>query len=434
MVARVVRAMQFYHLSRKGAMLLIGIVLAKIGLSMDEIGLFETLMFLAMLLSFFWVESIIKGFLSLFEEYNTEQKAQSYFSLYLLFLGLAALFGIVLWLGQETLIPVFVGEDSIAHLGLLVVYLVVFQPSTITVFIYQLNGQVKEIILYSLLQSIGLLVAVVVPLLLDLGIGGVFRGMIIFASCLHIVTLITVLRSGRLKLDPGLVNRLLMVSVPLVAYAVIQSFAGVFDAWLVNHHFGSRADFAVFRFGARELPIVIPLTIGVVNLALPLLTRNLNEGLALLKAESRKLMHVIFPLAIFLIMTSRWFFVQIYNQDFEYSAWIFNVYLLLVIPQLLFPQSIFMSKKDNRLLVVVGALEVLINVLLSLWWVGQWGMLGIAMATVVAFVFEKIALIVVCGLRHQVDSNSYVPWTTFLIYSGATMAIFFLTYYNEFGL
>lgn len=432
-VSRMVRAMQFYHLSRRGAVLLAGIVLAKSGLSLEIIGIYETLMFLAMVFSFFWVESFIKGYLSLYETWEDHQQRRSIFSIYLLYVLVSLILCAFLWVGQAQILNFFTGSSSLKYLVWLVAYLILFQPTGLTAFVLQLRRKTQAVFTYAVINTILFILCFCSPLILGYDLEHAMKGLVLYGGVMHLYTLIILGRLWLPSFDRILIYRLLVVSAPIILYTIVQSFAGVFDAWLVNHTYGDKASFAIFRFGARELPLVLPLVVGVSNLALPMINKSRTEGLDLIKKESGKLLNILFPISAVLILFSHDLFEIVYNEEFRSSAAIFNVYLLLIIPQMLYPQTVLMAERKNKILVYIGICEVVLNVILSVWFVGQYGMVGIAYGTFVAFLFEKIALIFWTEQKLGVRAMSYTPMTKFLVYSVLLLVLYLVVgYYNGF--
>ena len=433
MASRTVRAMQYYHLSRKVGILIISIVLAKGGLSLEEIGLFEMLMYLGMLFGFFWVESLIKGFLSLFNDWPEKDKPAGIYSIYMLFFLISLTLGTVFYLGRGLILPVITGEPSLDLFTPFLVYLVIYQPAALTPYILQLKERVRAIINYSTMHTVLLMAAVVIPIISGQGLEWAVYGLIIFACAMHIVTLMVLANGWKRKLAMGRIKNLLIVSTPIVLYAVIQSFSGIFDAWLVNYTYGDKASFAIFRFGARELPLVVPLVVGVSNLAIPMMAANMQSGLEMVYRESRRLILFLLPIGAFIMLISHWAFRVVYSPDFIESASIFNIYLLIILSQVLFPQTIFLAKKDNHILVRVAILEVGTNIILSLILVNYFGMLGIALATFIAFAVEKFVLIMLAGYRHGVSSRNYIPWALYLTSAVLYLLVFALSIYQNGG-
>lgn len=431
MASSTVRAMQFYHLSRKAAILIVSIVLAKSGLNLDEIGVFETLMYLGMLFAFFWVESLIKGYLSLFNEWSDNDQKSSIFSIYIVFSSLAVVLGTAFFFGRKAFLLLLTGNGSLDFFVPFLIYLVLYQSTALTPYILQMKGQNKGILVYSAIHASLLITAIVLPLVSGFGLRESVLGLIAFAAVMHVLTLFVLSRNWQFRFSLPLMKSLFLISAPIVLYSVIQSFSGVFDAWLVNFSFGDKSSFAIFRFGARELPIVVPLVVGVSNLAIPMMSANLKSGMEMVMKESRKLIFLLFPIGAVIMLISHWAFRVVYSEAFVESADIFNIYLLIILSQVLFPQTIFLAKKDNAVLVRVALIEVGVNIGLSFLLVTQFGMLGIAFATFIAFAVEKIVLIILAKIRHGIRPGQYIPIGLLIFSSVLYLGVFILASYQN---
>jgi len=190
-----------------------------------------------------------------------------------------------------------------------------------------------------------------------------------------------------------------MVTWPLILYALSTSIARSFDAWLVARYFDI-ADFAIFRYGAREFPVVTAFAAGLSTIMIPLLRHN--EAVAELRARSVRLMHICYPLVGVMILSSPYLFVWIFGQAYQKSAYIFNIYLLLTLTQLVFPQSIFTARGETRKLWYISLAELGVNIIASLIFLSYFGIAGIAWGTLAAFVFEKIILMIGVRVRYGI--------------------------------
>lgn len=79
-------AFQVFHVLRQISIILTAILLAKSGISEVEIGNYEMLMFVLFSISFFWVNGITQGFLTLYPRKTDEEQAQIFFSNFPFFL------------------------------------------------------------------------------------------------------------------------------------------------------------------------------------------------------------------------------------------------------------------------------------------------------------------------------------------------------------
>jgi hypothetical protein len=63
----------------------------------------------------------------------------------------------------------------------------------------------------------------------------------------------------------------------------------------------------------------------------------------------------------------------VFGEEFRSSAFIFNIYLLLTLTQLIFPQTIMTARGDTKILWFISLLELAFNVSASLLLMTQFG-------------------------------------------------------------
>ena len=136
-------------------------------------------------------------------------------------------------------------------------------------------------------------------------------------------------------------------------------------------------------------------------------------------------MHLLFPIGAALLISSEWLFTKVYNENFQESAAVFNVYLLLIASQLLFPQTLIIARRKNQVLLMVSVLEVGVNIVLTWALIHSHGMIGVAWATVIAYLLEKVMLLYYVQKVEKVPLNSYVDMRLWVFYS----VILFLIYW-----
>jgi O-antigen/teichoic acid export membrane protein len=225
--------------------------------------------------------------------------------------------------------------------------------------------------------------------------------------------------------------------LPFLFSILLAGSMDYINSYIVEYYF-SPVDFAVFRYGAKELPIFLILANSLSNIYSGEIANynkngNLAEGLAKLKASSTKLMRWLFPTTILFILISKYFFQIAYNQDLVQGYKIFNIYLLLIISRMLFPQTVVMGLMKNRIFYLVSTNYLILNCILSFWFIGIWGIEGIAYATVISFMVEKILLAVYCKME-GVDLRKYTSIGEYVVYSTITLIAFFLNLNGTFSL
>ena len=207
---------------------------------------------------------------------------------------------------------------------------------------------------------------------------------------------------------------LLKTAWPLIIYASVGALVTAFDPWFVNYWYsGDESIFATFRYGARELPLLAAITNGTIVVVLPRLTEDPSAGLDLLKSSSRRLFHWIFGGAIFLMVTSPWWWTVVFTELFADSLPLFQAYLFVVVSRLLFPVPVLTAMGHTRMLMVFGLLELVINVILSILLTPAFGLMGIIWATAIAYLVDKICLMAYLKYQTGIPPGRYTDWRWF---------------------
>jgi O-antigen/teichoic acid export membrane protein len=208
---------------------------------------------------------------------------------------------------------------------------------------------------------------------------------------------------------------------------LISGSAQYIDGVVVSVHF-SADKFAVFRFGAKELPFVIMLAAGLSNAMLTEFSskENIKDTLYKIKRKSLRIMHSMYPLSIGLLIFADPLYKLMFSPEFTRSADIFVVYLLTIISRMLFPHTILMGLKKNRPVLVVAVIEIIINIALSLWLVNHYGAVGVALGTIIAYFVAKVSLIIYNYVRLNISPGEYIPLKWYVGYSVLLGAVFIL--------
>ena len=246
-----------------------------------------------------------------------------------------------------------------------------------------------------------------------------FFGLVVLALIKHAWLLILLSQKSKARVRWDLIRPWLVLSLPLMGYALLGGLMQTFDNWLVNYWYdGDERTFAIFRYGARELPLALALAHAFGTAMLPEVRENLDKALISIRVKSRKLFHLLFPLSILLLATSTWFFPIVFNADFMESVPVFNTYLLIIFSRLVFSRTVLVGLKDNTVVLWISVIELLVNIVVSFLLISWLGLTGVALATVIAFSLEKL---LICGYlyrKHGIEVRRYVDlrwWTGYTI-------------------
>ena len=408
MISDPVRMAQWFMLCRHAGIFCSSIVVART-LPLNEVGVFEMLMLSGYLMTFFWSEALLKGYLSNTTIKDDQSNAAGFMWLYM---GAGILFMLILFVGSKWLVPLFTGRLSLEGLGLFALYQAMIIVVWIAPFTEVINIRQKQVL--SVWVLLGPTLACLVGVYFLPGVKGILFGLIGYAFAGLVFTLkrIPFFRKDKVF---ALWKMIWPATWPLVMYAVSTGLARSFDSWLVSRNFDETA-FAIFRYGAREFPLVVAVAGGLSTIMIPKL--KASEGLAELKIRSTRLMHICYPLVCVLLISSPYLFGWFFGSEYVQAAYLFNIYLLITLTQLFFPQTILTARGDTRWLWYISLAELVVNVIASLILLSYFGLEGIAFGTLIAFAFEKLILFFVVAKRYGISYgklfNPYV-WLGYVV-------------------
>ncbi|HPE76609.1 MAG TPA: oligosaccharide flippase family protein [Draconibacterium sp.] len=420
-----ISAFQFYQLVRYATLILIGVVFTKTAITQTEIGEYETFVFIASAVSYFWLNGLQKALLPV-SATNKDTKSHifSAFVILQLFSILAAVF---LFLMQPVFSEFLLNGKNIPEIGLLVVFIVFGVPANLIEYYYIIKKRNVAIVVYSVVSFSVQLILVTLPAILDYGISAALKGLVLSAVLRYIWLLIILITNREIHYSNSFVKEHLKLGGPLILATFLSGSAQFVDGFIVTSYF-DEGTFAVFRYGARELPLAMLLANALSTAMLPdfALENQLRLNLQKLKQSVTRLSHFLFPFTAVLLLITHSAFPIIFNSKFSESATIFNIYLLIIISRLMLPQTLLNGLKIMKPIMTAALLELIVNVSMSLILVQFLGINGIAYATFIAYFFEKIYLSIEVKRKMNVSINEYIPLKIYTIYSLTILAIFVL--------
>ena len=422
-----VRALQFFQILRQGAAILVSILLAKSALTTEEIGTFEMLTFIGTTVSFFWIAGFNQGILPFFPKLKTEQQSKFIFDTFLLYSGISIFVFVLLLIFETQLTQLLVGQNSLPYYQWYAVYLLFFMPSFLVDYIYLIHDFPKKILAFGITVFTLQVLVIAVPIFAGWGLLWSIYGLVALGIFRFLWLGSVVFRFGKMEWDFQMMRKYIQLSFPLILYALLSGFPAIFDSWVVGWFYDDKTTFAIFRYGARELPLTIALASALSAVMIPELVQQPKLALQTIRSKSLQLYHFLFPLSIGLMLTSGWWFPKVFAIEFLESAAVFNVFLLVIISRLIFPQTVLIALGKTKIIFYVAVVETILNAVLSILLVPYFGLIGIAFGTVLAYLFEKIAVAIYLFRQHQISFSEYTPTKWFLFYSGILLVAYGLT-------
>lgn len=423
-----------FQLLRFSTFFVVSIIFTKGHLTAEEIGSWEMFMFIASFLSFFWVTGIIQSLLPLYNRNksfkrlgeNTSEKSPEFFNAFILLL-IFSLFFFFFGHAVKNSFSVYGISGNTPYLNLLLLYLLLSSPVCLIEYIYLLRDKSYRIFQYGIYTFLGQFILIITPILAGKDYMWSIYGLLFTSGVRWIWLIILLRRYAEWKISMKFMREHMKLGLPLIITSLIAGSAQYIDGVIVSAHFDDPRMFAIFRYGAKEFPLVLLLAGGLSSAMLPHFgTRTkLKESLKVIKDKSRRLMHYLFPASMLALIFARWLYPRMFTPDFVRSADIFMIYIMLVIPRMVFPQTIIIGRKRTRVTLWAALIELSLNIPLSLWLVKYYGAVGVALATFFVYFIEKIILAGYLWRKMNIKPGEYIPLMTYFIYS-VLLAILFV--------
>ncbi len=183
---------------RQGAVIGTSILLAKSGLSTAGIGVYEVLLYLGTVLTFFWVNGLLQAMTPVYTKLNEEDRKAFIFNNFLVFCGISLLLTLLLLTGPGFIVPLLTGLPELPHFYLYCLFLLFNLPTFPVEYIYLLRKEARAIVAWGLV-SFGLQVAAVfLPVWLGYGLRESMLALAVLAAGKWLFTLGLVVKYGAL--------------------------------------------------------------------------------------------------------------------------------------------------------------------------------------------------------------------------------------------
>jgi O-antigen/teichoic acid export membrane protein len=429
-----VASLQIIQILRFTTFLLISIIFTKSPVSVADIGYYELSLFIAGAVSFFWVNGLIQSLLPLYHSnktfkvlsVNNKSKSPELFNAFLLLSAFSILAFLFCILFQRAF-NLLEGVRDINFMVLIFVYILLSNPGHLVEYIYLLKNRPANLMVYGFISFGVQLLIVTLPVIMGYPMKFAIWGLIAI-SVLRLIWLAVLLRKhARLQLSLPFIREHMALGLPLVLSSLLSGSAQYVDGIIITATYDA-ASFALFRFGAKEFPLAILMANGLSNAMLPEFStrEKMQDALGAIRDKSKRLMHLLFPLSILLLFFSKVIYISIFNETFSRSADVFMVYLLLIISRLVFPQTILIGLKKTKIVLIASLLEIVLNVALSLYLIRFYGIVGVAVATSIIFLVEKIVLVAYNHFKLRISPWQYIPLKVYFFYSVLIIVIFLL--------
>jgi len=412
-------AYQFSLVMRQLSVLLVSFLLVRVGWNQQLIGSYETLLLFGTTVTSFWVQGYSQTLFTVFPSMTPADQQKTSFAVVII--GKA----MVLILAALGIGGLFIsGEGNTRLLAIYSLYLLFNVPYLYYPVFLFLGKKEGRLTVYTIIWFVLQTAAVIGPAYCGFGIEYSLWALVVFGFMNSVLFVAEYANTNPFTGFAATVRSVTRKAWPLILVAFIGGFRAWFDGWLVNFYIADLALFAIFRYGSKEVPFLSILPAGLSNTSVAAISGNKGEGLDWLKRKTSAQYNLMFPGIIVLLLISPFVFRNFLGEEYLRSAHIFNILSLTYIARLLFPQAVVLGLGGQKTILRVSVWENIVNVGLSVALIIPFGIEGVAWATVIAFLFEKVCYIIYIHKRHDISFSQYTPVAKYLIGTVAVMATF----------
>lgn len=376
---------------------------------------YEQLLLISSSISFFYVSGLGQAVIPFYEKQTIAGKDTLFISMFYLLL-----IGGILSATALSCYAFYFEKNSLSTYTLFAIFTAFNVPSFAVENYFLAHKQQVSLFTWGIVIFSLQILCFLVPLLIFSSLNLGIIGLISVAFCKLIYT------CYRLKvfvLNTKLKNQILSLlsySWPVVLTFVIGGSSLYVHAFIVEY-FLTPKEFVLYRYGAREFPLFLIIANSFSLIYSAKISKStgqdkLEETLLNFKLKTKKVLHQLFPLAIGLMISSSYLFKLFYSDLYFKAFLVFNVLLLLLLSRTLFPQTILFGLGKTKQFMYASLLELIIGTSLSLVMVENHRLIGVSIALVIAFLFEKLFLIATC-YYYNTAFFKYFPWKTYLFYA-----------------
>ncbi len=421
-----IRLLQFFNISRQLSVLFYAFLLPFLNFSNVDIGSFELLQILAYSLSFFWISGLVQGLMHIYPSLPFQSKQKMLSAAFFLFSLLTIFFVVFVGLSIYFNLSIFQTFSTIPFVWIFLLYFLFNTPAQLLEYALFLEEKYHWLKISCLVSFPLQIVLFSIPLFWFENISYGLMGLT-FWACLRFLVLTFHSFSLPFHFDKKLIYSWFSYSLPLIFSALVGGLASVINASLVQYYYqGSTAVFAVYRYGARELPFVNGLFEGLGLGIIPSLIKNRKDGLFQLRKNTLHLLHLVFPITIILMSFVHSWYPILFSDQFIDSIPIFKIFLFLVICRTIPTNTVINALGHSRILAVIGLFELVIHLISSYLCLHWFGLVGIAYATFFAYSFEKLAGLFYLWWKMGILITQIIPFYWWLFYSILLIASYFI--------
>ncbi|MGD9202001.1 MAG: oligosaccharide flippase family protein, partial [Chitinispirillia bacterium] len=207
---------------------------------------------------------------------------------------------------------------------------------------------------------------------------------------------------------------ILKYCTPLILSTITLLFAKRIDGLIVSKMMDPKS-YAVFSYGALELPLGPLIVMNIAALTMPVLVRfysnnRFGDITEILLKEIRRITLILFPLFFGFLLIYQEFIVFLYSEEYIGSVPVFFVYLFLLPLQLYAFNTVIQAMNMTSANLFITNVALATNVTVSLILIKPLGIVGPAIGTIIAIFIEKFMTLRIIHKKLGNSIKKWLPW------------------------
>ncbi len=272
----------------------------------------------------------------------------------------------------------------------LIPYPLLILPTGLLSAVLVVRNKVRQLTIYNVISNLVLGCSVIASCIIwenpkDLIITYVAVSMV--SGVVAIVLMLRAVPNGACSPKWKHVKTMIAYSLPLALASMLGSIALQMDKFIISS-MRTPEEFAIYSIGAVEIPVVGIITgaissVILADMAIYCKTGDKGQALALFKKGAVCSALILFPVTAFLMTFADEFITLLFSDKYQGSVGVFRVYLGILPVRIVVYGAALMALNMTRVILFRSAMDLTINLFLSLVLVYYWGPYGAALATII---------------------------------------------------
>jgi O-antigen/teichoic acid export membrane protein len=249
------------------------------------------------------------------------------------------------------------------------------------------------------------------------GLSGLLVGAVAFAAIrcgLGVWYLGREFRGGGLYPDAGLFRAQLAYAMPLALAGLVEILQASFHQYFVAYR-TDPATFAIYAVGCLQIPLVEVATASVLNVMMVRMSEQMGAGrdgaaVAVWHDSTRKLALLFAPMVGLLVVTAHPIIVLLFTARYAEAVPVFVVSSLGLLLPVIAVDAVLRVRAETRTLFGLNLVRLAVTIALIIPLVAVFGLVGAALATVLAAAATKAVGLVRIGRSMRMPFSRLLPW------------------------